>query len=71
MSTADEHLAAILAAWDKTDGYDITPEMNAALVMAETDTMIEAQATKIRLRLNEEVAWYEANPGRRPPYRGA
>ena len=35
--TPEKHLAAILQAWNETDGYTITPEMNAALEAAEKD----------------------------------
>lgn len=35
--SAEKHLAAILAAWNKTDGYLISSEMHAALELAEAD----------------------------------
>ena len=35
--TAEKHLAAILAAWNETDGYGISVEMNEALTLAEKD----------------------------------
>lgn len=37
MMTPEKHLAAILAAWNHTDGRDISDEMADALELAEKD----------------------------------